>query len=302
MSDNYHVPVMLDECIKGLDIKPSGTYIDVTYGGGGHSKKILEKLGPNGILMVMDQDDDALNNRIDDKRIIYVKSNFRFIKNFATYYDLLPVDGILADLGISSHQINEPERGFSYRSPDKMLDMRMNNKGDLDAIKILNMYDENALTAVFKNYGELNNAKNIAKNIIKERSISTIKTVGELNKALEKFTPSKEPSKFLSKVYQAIRIAVNNEMEALQVLLHDGMDILAKDGRFVVMAYHSLEDRMVKNYFKTGNLDGEVIKDLFGVSHSPIELLHSKATIPSDDEINQNKRSRSAKLRIGVKK
>lgn len=296
----YHVPVMLSECIEALDIKPNGVYVDVTYGGGGHSREILNKLGSKGKLVAFDQDADAINNKVEDERLILVNHNFRYLKNFLKYHDALPADGLLADLGISSYQIDEPQKGFAHRW-DAALDMRMDQNATQTAADIVNGYDERKLMQVLKNYGELDNAYKVTKNIINARQIQAIKTTGQLKEAVVKSLPRDAENKYLSKIFQALRIEVNQELEVLEHLLNQSAEVLGKGGRLVVMSYHSLEDRMVKNFIKTGNIEGKQDKDIYGNSQSPFKAVVTKAIIANDDELARNPRARSAKLRIAEK-
>ncbi|MEI6595399.1 MAG: 16S rRNA (cytosine(1402)-N(4))-methyltransferase RsmH [Bacteroidota bacterium] len=295
----YHVPVMLQECLEGLNIKPDGKIVDVTFGGGGHSNEILKSLGNNGKLVAFDQDEAAKDNLpANDERFIFIDQNFEFIKNHLQYQELIPVDGILADLGVSSYQFDTDERGFSYRFDDAILDMRMDKTNSLTAISVLNNYPEEQLADVFYQYGELNNSRKIAKQIISARTQKKIETVIDLKNALEKFAPKFKDYKFWSQVFQALRIEVNRELEVLKSLLIQSKDILKKDGRLVVMSYHSLEDRLVKNFINTGNFNGETEKDFYGNIIRPFNPITRKAITPSDEELKLNPRSRSAKLRI----
>ncbi len=295
----YHVPVMLQECLEGLNIKPDGKIVDVTFGGGGHSNEILKSLGNNGKLIAFDQDEAAKDNLpANDERFIFIDQNFEFIKNHLQYQDLIPVDGILADLGVSSYQFDTDERGFSYRFDDAILDMRMDKTNSLTAISVLNNYPEEQLADVFYQYGELNNSRKIAKQIISARTQKKIETVIDLKNALEKFAPKFKDYKFWSQVFQALRIEVNRELEVLKSLLIQSKDILKKEGRLVVMSYHSLEDRLVKNFINTGNFNGETEKDFYGNIIRPFNPITRKAITPSEDELKLNPRSRSAKLRI----
>jgi len=298
----YHNPVMLEECIEALDINPSGTYIDVTFGGGGHSKRILSELNDEGRLIVFDQDSDALEQAdFEDPRITFVQSNFRFLKRFLDYHQVIPVDGILADLGVSSHQFDDVERGFSFRDPSKKLDMRMNAGQNLDAISVLNGYNESDLADVFYFFGELRNAKVLAAAIVRERKNKRLITVGDLLSVIEGVVKGMS-NKFLAQVFQAIRIEVNGEMQVLKEMLIASGEVLAVGGRLVVMSYHSLEDRIVKNYMKTGNVEGNIIKDEFGNIFRPFRLVNKKTTTPDALEISTNPRARSAKLRVAEKK
>lgn len=293
----YHIPVMLEECIEALNIKPDGTYIDVTYGGGGHSKAILAKLGKKGRLVAFDQDADAINNKVDDERLILVNHNFRYLKNFLKYHNALPADGLLADLGISSFQIDEPEKGFAHRW-DAPLDMRMDQNIAQTAADVVNTYKEQELTNVLRHYGELDNAYKLAKAIITERTKQPILTTGQLKQAVQPYLPRNAENKYLSQLFQALRIEVNKELDVLKHLLKQCEGVLGKGGRLVIMSYHSLEDRLVKNYIKTGNIEGEEDKDLYGNTTKPFKGLGSKATTASDEEITRNPRARSAKLRV----
>jgi len=290
---------MLQECLEGLNIKPDGKIVDVTFGGGGHSNEILKSLGNNGKLVAFDQDEAAKDNLpANDERFIFIDQNFEFIKNHLQYQELIPVDGILADLGVSSYQFDTDERGFSYRFDDAILDMRMDKTNSLTAISVLNNYPEEQLADVFYQYGELNNSRKIAKQIISARTQKKIETVIDLKNALEKFAPKFKDYKFWSQVFQALRIEVNRELEVLKSLLIQSKDILKKDGRLVVMSYHSLEDRLVKNFINTGNFNGETEKDFYGNIIRPFNPITRKAITPSEEELKLNPRSRSAKLRI----
>lgn len=292
----YHIPVMLDECIKGLDIKPDGSYVDVTFGGGGHSRAIISCL-ENGVLVGFDQDEDACENIIDDERFIFVNHNFRWIRNYLAYHGLECVDGILADLGVSSHHFDTAERGFSFRF-DAELDMRMDRHASFSAVELLNTYDEKKLADVFFHYGELKNARKLANAIVNERKNDRIQTIGQLkNIADQCFIKGKE-NKYLAQIFQALRIEVNQELEVLKDLLEASVDVLEEGGRLVIITYHSLEDRLVKNFLKTGNFEGKLEKDFYGNVLSPFKLINRKVLTPSDDEVKKNPRSRSAKLRI----
>lgn len=296
----YHLPVMLNECIQGLKIKEDGLYVDVTFGGGGHSKEILKHLGPKGKLYAFDQDLDALENLPDDDRLVFINHNFKYIKQFLQYLKAIPVDGILADLGISSHQINEADKGFAHRLGGD-LDMRMDRKSGLKASDVVNTYTEKELLRVFNTYGEVRNAYKLVLLIIAKRKINPVTTIDEFKDAIRNCIPGKEESKYLSQVFQALRIEVNEEMKALESLLENSASVLEKGGRLVVMSYHSLEDRMVKNFINSGNVAGEVEKDFFGNKTELFKSLTKKPIIPSDEEIDRNRRSRSAKLRIAEK-
>lgn len=295
----YHQPVLLNESIEALNIKGDGIYVDVTYGGGGHSAKILEKI-TTGSLIAFDQDQDALANKPDDDRLILINQNFRFMRNFLKLYKAVPVDGILADLGISSHQIDKAERGFSVRF-EAELDLRMNQRKDLTAAKVVNTYSVAKLREIFFRYGDLKNAGRISSLIETARSQSEIKTTGQLKDILKSLAPRMQENKFYAKVFQALRIEVNDEMGALEEMLEQTADLLKPGGRLVVISYHSLEDRLVKNLMKTGNVEGKVHKDFFGNVETPFEVITRKPIIPTDKEIEANNRARSAKLRIAEK-
>jgi 16S rRNA (cytosine1402-N4)-methyltransferase len=296
----YHSPVLLHESLEGLAVRPDGTYIDVTFGGGGHSRAILEKLGEKGKLIAFDQDEDAVANAIDDPRFILVRQNFRFLKNFLRLHNGIPADGILADLGISSHQIDEPGRGFSTRF-DGPLDMRMNRSATMDAEQLLNTYDERQLRNIFREFGDIENAGKLAHAIIAAREISSIRSIAELKEAIAGCVPKGKEFQYLAKVFQALRIEINGEMEALKQLLQQSVEVLKPGGRMVVIAYHSLEDRLVKNFFRTGNFEGETEKDFYGNLIRPMEPVNRKPITPGEEELNENNRARSAKLRIAEK-
>jgi 16S rRNA (cytosine1402-N4)-methyltransferase len=295
----YHTPVLLNESIEGLNLKENGIYVDATFGGGGHSKKILEHL-KDGRLLGFDQDEDAQKNVLNDPRFFLIPQNFKYAKNFLQLYHALPIDGLLADLGVSSHQFDVAERGFSFRF-DAPLDLRMDVKNSLTAAEILEKYDENQLADLFYNYGELKNSRKIANVIVRARAEKPIQTTGDLKNLLTPFFPKNQENKFLSMVFQALRIEVNQELEALKILLQQSVDMLKPGGRLVVISYHSLEDRLVKNFMKTGNLNGEIVKDFYGNNQTPFRLITRKAIVPSDAEISENNRARSAKLRIAEK-
>lgn len=296
----YHVPVMLNECLEALDIQPAGTYVDVTYGGGGHSKEILKKLSDKGKLIGFDQDADAIENKVKDNKLVLVNHNFKYLKNFLKYHNALPANGILADLGISSFQIDEPEKGFAHRW-DAPLDMRMDKNADQTAADIVNTYSERDLMQLLKKYGELDNAFKVARNIVNARDKQTIETTGQLKEAVVKSLPREGENKYLSKIFQALRIEVNKELEVLEDLLLQSAKVLDKGGRLVIMSYHSLEDRMVKNFIKTGDLEGKAETDIFGKTNKPFKAVVSKAITASEDEIARNPRARSARLRIAEK-
>lgn len=293
----YHVPVMLQECLDGLAINPDGVYVDVTFGGGGHSRAIFEKLSPKGKLIVFDQDPDARANAWEAPNFHFVAANFAFLKNHLRVLGIPAVDGILADLGVSSHQFDDAKRGFSIRS-NEALDMRMSQAGDFTAAKIVQTYDEEQLAAIFRKYGELDHPYKTAVELVKARNKSKIKTTGELMEALMPVAPKFKDHKFFAQVFQALRIEVNQEMEVLEKFLLQTAEVLKPDGRLVVMSYHSLEDRLVKNLMKRGNLDGSIEKDFFGKVLKPFEEVNRKPILPTEEEIQRNSRARSAKLRI----
>lgn len=295
----YHNPVLLKESVDGLNIKPDGVYVDVTFGGGGHSKEILSRLGSNGKLFAFDQDEDALANALPDERFVLINENFRFIKRFLRFHNIKSVDGILADLGVSSHQFDVPERGFSTRF-DAELDMRMSQKNDLNAYRVVNEYDNANLTRVFLDYGELKNAPAIAKVIIEAREAHPIKNTDELKMVLSRFLPAHKSHKILAQMYQAIRIEVNQEMDVLKEFLEQSLDLLKPGGRLSVISYHSLEDRLVKRYIKNGQFEGEPERDFFGNFSVPFKTI-GKLIVPDFAEIKINNRARSAKLRIAEK-
>lgn len=293
----YHTPVLLDESVSALAIVPSGIYLDATFGGGGHSREILSRMDQNARLLAFDRDADALSNAPDDSRLILIHNNFRFIQNYIHYHGFEYVDGILADLGVSSHQFDTEERGFSFRF-DAQLDMRMNQSARITAADIVNNYAPEKLMWVMSNYGEVENSKRVARLICKYREESTIKTTTDLNKALEPLLPKFAEHKYLAKVYQALRIEVNGEMKALEGFLDDTVKVLRPGGRLVVITYHSLEDRMVKNFMRSGTIDGVVEKDFYGNISSPFKAITKKPLVPGEDEISGNTRARSAKLRV----
>jgi len=297
---NYHNPVLLHESLEALAIRPDGTYVDVTFGGGGHSRAILAQLGEKGKLIAFDQDEDASVNIINDPRFILVKQNFRFLKNLLRLHSAIPVDGILADLGISSHQIDQAERGFSTRF-DGPLDMRMNRSATMDAEEVLNNYDERQLRNIFREFGDVENAAKLSKTIFAAREEVSIRSIAELKAVISSCLPKGKEFQYLAKVFQALRIEINGEMEALKELLLQSVAVLKPEGRMVVISYHSLEDRLVKNYFRTGSLKGEQEKDFFGNIIRPFEPVNRKPIVPSESELNLNNRSRSAKLRIAIK-
>lgn len=295
----YHNPVLLHPTVDGLNIKPDGVYVDVTFGGGGHSKEILNRLGPNGKLFAFDQDEDALANALPDERFTLINENFRFIKRFLRFHGVKSVDGILADLGVSSHQFDVPERGFSTRF-DAGLDMRMSQKNDLNAYRVVNEYEEQDLRRVFYDYGELKNAPVLARTIVEAREHYPIKTTDELKEVLAKYLPERVRNKILAQIYQAIRIEVNQEMDVLKEFIEQSLEILNPGGRLSVISYHSLEDRLVKRFIKNGMFEGEPERDFFGNFSVPFKTI-GKLIVPDDAEIKINNRARSAKLRIAEK-
>lgn len=299
-SGAYHIPALLAETIDGLNIKPDGVYVDVTFGGGGHSKAILEKLGEKGKLIAFDQDEDALQNRIEDERFIFVRSNFRYLTNFLKYHNVEKVDGILADLGVSFHHFDESERGFSFRF-DGALDMRMNTQSAKTAATILNTYSEEKLADVFYLYGELHNSRKIASAVVRTRNNGSIETTPEFVEILKPFFFREKEKKDMARVFQALRIEVNNEMRVLEELLKQTNEVLNISGRLVVLTYHSLEDRLVKNFIKSGNFEGKLEKDFYGNLISPFKAVNNKVIVASEEEVQRNPRSRSAKLRIAEK-
>ncbi|MBO5807281.1 MAG: 16S rRNA (cytosine(1402)-N(4))-methyltransferase RsmH [Bacteroidaceae bacterium] len=295
----YHTPVLLKESVDGMEIAPDNICIDVTFGGGGHSREILGRLGKKGHLYSFDQDEDAEKNAPEDKRFTFVRGNFRFIYNFMHYYGHTQVDAILADLGVSGHHFDDETRGFSFRF-DAALDMRMNKRGGETAASLLNRASEEELARIFKLYGELNCARKLAARIVKARSVKPFERVNELIEVAKPFCPPQREKKEMAKVFQALRIEINKEVEALQEMLVSAKDLLKPGGRLSVITYHSIEDRIVKNFMKSGNFDGEVEKDFFGRSTSPFET--KKVIVPTDEEMERNPRSRSAKLRIAIKR
>lgn len=297
----YHIPVLLHESVDGLNLQPKGIYVDVTFGGGGHSKEILRRADQTAHLFSFDQDEDAERNIVNDKRFTFVRSNFRYLYNFLRYHGVEQVNGILADLGVSSHHFDDSERGFSFRFEGK-LDMRMNKRAGKTAADIVNTYEEEKLADIFYLYGELKNSRKLASAIIKARSRKNIETIGDFLEIVKPMFGKDREKKELAKVFQALRIEVNQEMEALKEMLYAATEILKPGGRLVVITYHSLEDRMVKNIMKTGNIEGKTVQDFYGNIQSPFKLINSKVTTASNEEIERNPRSRSAKLRIAEKK
>jgi 16S rRNA (cytosine1402-N4)-methyltransferase len=298
--NEYHNPVLLQESVNALVWNPDGVYVDATFGGGGHSRLILSKLSAKGRLIAFDRDSDAARNAPDDPRFTLVHHNFAWIKQFARYYHAIPLYGILADLGISSHQIDEPERGFAHRF-DGPLDMRMDRNASVSAQTVVNNYTEEALSALFYRYGEIPNSRKLASVICNGRKSKNIATTEDLKSLIAVCTPKNTPAKYLSQVYQAIRIEVNGEIRALENLLTYGADLLITGGKFVAISYHSLEDRLVKNFFHSGNLNGEKVTDMYGNINKPLEAKPIKAIIPTEAETTENKRARSAKMRIATK-
>ena len=292
----YHVPVLLNETLDGLNIKPNGVYVDVTFGGGGHSR-----LGKGGRLFGFDQDEDAMKNALDDKRFTFVRSNFRYLTNFLRYHGIEQVDGILADLGVSSHHFDDETRGFSFRFEGD-LDMRMNKRASQTAASVLNTYSEAQLADIFFYYGELQQARRIAKAIVVARSAASIETITQFLDIVKVFFPREREKKDMAKLFQALRIEVNREMDVLKSLLEQSVQVLAPEGRLAVLTYHSLEDRLVKNYVKAGNFEGRQEKDFYGQVVAPFRAINNKVIVASDAEVNENPRARSAKLRIAEKK
>ena len=295
----YHKPVLLTESVDVLVSNPDGVYVDVTFGGGGHSREILSRLSEKGRLFSFDQDFDALNNAIEDPRFTLINQNFRFLENSLLMYGVTQVDGVLGDLGVSSHQFDKAERGFSIRS-DAPLDMRMNKMQDIDAYKVVNEYDEEALADIFYYYGELREARKLAREIVNKRKSVDIKTTEDLKKVFS-YVPTHKSNKFFAQVFQAIRIEVNQELDALKEMLVQSSNVLKKDGRLVIISYHSLEDRLVKKFLKNGMFEGEPERDVYGNYQKIFELPYRKAIVPTEEEIEDNSRARSAKMRVGIK-
>lgn len=297
----YHIPALLTETINGLEIKPNGTYVDVTFGGGGHSRAILSHLDSDGRLFSFDQDMDAYANRIDDPRFTFIHGNFRFLSNFLRYHKVTEVDGILADLGVSFHHFDDGERGFSFRYGEGVLDMRMNRDDSLDARKVIAEYDVDALTRMFKLFGELKNARRIAEALVKARSSREIVTIADLLDIVKPFINPRQEKKELAQVFQALRMEVNHEVDALAEFLSQTLKVLKPGGKLAIITYHSIEDRMVKNFMRSGNIDGKVETDFFGRSQTPIRPVNNKVIVPTEEEVERNPRSRSAKLRVAEK-
>ena len=299
-SSVYHIPALLDACMAGLAVQPDGTYVDVTFGGGGHSRAILERLGDKGRLYAFDQDEDACVNRIEDNRFTFVRSNFRFLKNFMRYYDVDSIDGLLADLGVSFHHFDASERGFSFRF-DGALDMRMNRRARTTAADIIESYTQEQLSDIFYLYGELRSARKIAGAVVSARRVQKIDTTTRLVEVVSPYIDKRQEKKELAQLFQALRIEVNQEMEALRRMLLSACELVRPGGRIAILTYHSLEDRLVKNFFNTGNFEGRVEKDFFGRIESPLRPVNNKVIVPDDDEVIRNPRARSAKLRIAEK-
>ena len=296
----YHIPVLLNESIDGMNIRPGGTYVDVTLGGGGHSKEILRRMNGQGMLLGFDQDEDAEKNIVVDPCFVFVRSNFRYLSNFLRYHQIEKADALLADLGVSSHHFDDANRGFSFRFDGK-LDMRMNKRAGINAADVVNTYDEARLADIFYLYGELKNSRKLASAVVKSRSNHNIQTIGEFLEIIKPHFGREKEKKELAKVFQALRIEVNRELDALKEMLTAATDMLKPGGRLVVITYHSLEDRIVKNFMKTGNAEGKAEQDFFGNFKSPFKLINNKVSIPSEKEMSANPRSRSAKLRIAEK-
>ena len=299
MAMAYHIPALLKESVDGLNISPNGIYVDVTFGGGGHSMEILKRL-EKGRLIAFDQDEDACRNIPDDYRFLFLNQNFRFLKNNLLFNGIDKIDGVIADLGVSFHQFDEPQRGFTFRS-DSPLDMRMNKNSKVTATVLLNTLDENTLADIFYNFGEFTNSRKIAKEVVTARLTSSLTTVSHLTKAVEKLVPFRQEHKFYARLFQALRIAVNHEIDYLKEMLEQALQLLKSGGRLAVITYHSLEDRIVKNFMKTGNFDGIENKDFFGNLETPFRLITKKGIIPCEEEILINNRARSARLRIAEK-
>ena len=295
----YHIPALLDESIEGLNIRPDGIYVDVTFGGGGHSMEILKHLG-KGRLIAFDQDEDAMENLPSDSRFTFLNQNFRFLKNNLAFNGIKSIDGLIADLGVSFHQFDEPSRGFTFRH-DAPLDMRMNTNGQVTAAGLIASMDEGSLADIFYNYGELTNSRRIAKEIVSARAIKPVATAGDLISAVSRLAPPRQENKFYAKLFQALRIAVNHEIDFLKEMLLQALDLLNPGGRLVLITYHSLEDRVVKNFMRTGNFEGIENKDFYGNAETPFRLITRKGITPGDDEVARNSRARSARLRVAEK-
>jgi len=295
----YHIPALLNESIDGLNIRPDGIYVDVTFGGGGHSMEIMKRL-KTGRLIAFDQDEDARLNTPVDKKFLFLNQNFRFLKNNLLFNNIGSIDGLIADLGVSFHQFDEPERGFTFRQ-DAPLDMRMNKSGPVTAAHLLKALDETSLADIFYNFGELTNSRRIAKEIVAARIVKPLTSVNDIIDAISKLAPYRQEHKFYAKVFQALRIAVNHEIDYLKEMLEQALSVLNAGGRLVIITYHSLEDRVVKNFMKTGNFEGEEKKDFYGNIETPFRIINRKGTTPGEEEIANNKRARSARLRIAEK-
>ncbi len=295
----YHNPVLLNESVLGLAIKSNGTYADVTFGGGGHSREILRLLS-DGKLIVFDQDEDAERNFPGDERMIFVNNNFRYLKNFLKFYKAIPVDGIIADLGVSSYQFDNPDRGFSIRFEGD-LDLRMDQKSEINAKTILNEYSLDKLRNIFFKFGEVHNASKLANLIVEKRKDEKIASITRFKELISTCIPKEKENKYLAKVFQALRIEVNDELNSLKEMLHQSKEVLRPGGRFVVISYHSLEDRLIKNFFRSGNFEGKIEKDFFGVPQVPFKVITKKPIIATEKEIEKNSRARSARLRIAEK-
>jgi len=300
MNSQYHIPVMPEESIRGLNLFPGALVVDATFGGGGHSRLILDEIG-DGRLFAFDQDEDAAGNVINDDRLFFVRHNFRYMRNFLRFYNVLTVDAIFADLGVSSHDFDVPDRGFSYRFEGN-LDMRMNRNSTTDAAKVVNTYSEESLAFVFRMYGEINNAGRLVRELISERNKQALNTTQQLKEVASRCAPGGMENKYLAQVFQALRIEVNDEMGALKEFLSSSLEMLKPGGRLVIITYHSLEDRLCKNFMKSGNFEGKIDKDFFGNLSSPFHLVNRKVIIPGQEELAENVRARSAKLRIAEKK
>ena len=299
-AETYHVSVLLKESVDGLDIQPDGVYVDVTFGGGGHSREILRRLGPRGRTFGFDQDQDAEKNIVDDDRFTFVLSNFRYVKQWMRYYEVDSIDGLLADLGVSSHHFDDATRGFSFRF-DSPLDMRMNKRAQMTAADVVNTYSEEQLANILHLYGELRQARRLAATLVKARAVQPVETTGQLLQATESLFAREHEKKEVTKLFQALRIEVNHEMEALRDMLKGACQLLRPGGRLSIITYHSLEDRIVKNVIRAGNADGRLEQDFYGRVLSPLRQVNSKVIVPSDAELQSNPRSRSAKLRIAEK-
>lgn len=297
----YHIPALLQPTIDGLDIKPEGNYVDATFGGGGHSREIIKHLNAKGHLYAFDQDQDAIVNALNDKRFTFIHANFRYIKNLMMYYGVEELDGIIADLGVSFHHFDTEQRGFSFRF-DGPLDMRMNQNATIKASDIVNNYTEEQLTNIFRLYGEMNNARQIAKRIVSTRQNQPITTIEQLNNTIAPLCSKDKEKKDYARIYQALRIETNDELGALRQLLDASLQLLRQGGRIAVLTYHSLEDRLVKNFFRSGNFEGKIEKDFYGNPMTPFEVINKKVIVADEQEIDSNPRARSAKLRIAQKK